>query len=312
MTHGLGYVKNNEDRLFSFHYDYKQTWDHKFNMQGLRAPGTYVKMLANLKDEREKECILTILKYVVSVNIASKNQIARYLTLFGFDVTNLEDKLNDMIEKRLLNMFALAAVPLPEIPEDALRFYCLDMGGKEILNHFGRNELLDWLSINSVRSTELVNKYLTTNEFQLALLSKLRSAVSYFNSPVDLSIGTRFMRMSGEFRIQTGSIPRDYLLEVIRSYDVPLFFRNKSEKISELLNTRHVERYFKLPPTIILMAENDEQLLECAGLFYRMCGYDDFFLTSDLRINEGMGDHSFLRYDHNSETLEPVMIDEVL
>ena len=38
MTHGLDYVKNNEDRLFSFHYDYKQIWDHKFNMQGLRPP----------------------------------------------------------------------------------------------------------------------------------------------------------------------------------------------------------------------------------------------------------------------------------
>lgn len=256
--------------------------------------------------------MLLILKYVLSVNIASLDQIERFLDHCGVSSENVEDMLQNMYETRLLNVFCLAAIPLPEIPDDALKFYCLDLGGKEILNHFGKNDLLDWLSINSVRSTELVNKYLTTNEFQLALLNEFRGALHYFNSPVDLSIGNRFMRMSAEYRIQTGSVPRDFLLEVVRYYDLPLFFRGKAEKINDFLNGRHVERYFKIPPTIVLLTENDEQCLESADLFHRMCGYDDVILTTDLRVNAGLGDDTFLRYDPGNETLVPVGISNAL
>lgn len=312
LNEHLGYIKDDGNRTFSFHYEYRQTWDHKFNMQGMRAPGTYVKNFLRIKDEAESDCMLLILKYVLSANIATADQIARYIEFFGFKVEDLDAKLCEMVGGRLLNMFCLASTPLPEVPDDSLKFYCLDFGGKEILNHFGKNDLLDWLSINSIRSTELVNKYLTTNEFQISLLDAYRSAVQYFNSPVDLSIGSRFMRMSGEFRLQEGAVPRDFLLEVVRKDDLPLLFRNKCEKINELFKGKHIERYFSEPPTLIFMAENKEDAQEAAEIFHRMCSYDRFYLTTDAGIVDGMNDESFLRYLPVSQEIISIKVRDVL
>lgn len=301
------YIKQDTNQAFSINYDYKQSWHHPFNMQGVKPDYVYVKNFLDIRNERNADITIEILRFVLKFNFATTQQIDRHLQAKGFLTSDLSSILDGFLSSRILNMFTLARHPLPEVPADALKCYCLDFGGKHLLTHYGTEDVLDWVSTNAARGTELITKYLITTQFYLALQEAVPETLSYFNSFENFNIGRRDMQVSACFEIMSGHTPRTFILESIRKYDLPSSFQRKAEKFDALYSQKYIERYFRLNPVILLLAENDQEALEAADIFYRNTKNDQFRMLTDERIQNGFHEESFLKYNPEENKVTPVV-----
>lgn len=297
------YIKKSEDGNFSFNYDFKQTWHHKFNMQGVKPEHVYIKNFMDRRNEKNADLQLSLLKFILKVCFATENQIKSYLSSQGFPLEDIDKTLEMFLHQRIINMFIISKYPLNEIPEDALKCYSLDFGGKYILSHYGTEDVLSWISTNAVRGVEYITKYLTTTQFYLALLNSVPENIRYFESFANFNIGKRDVQTNAKFEIMSGHTPRGFILEVVRKYDIPSGIQKKSEKLNVLMSEGYIEKYFSINPVVILLAENDKMALEVADIYYRNTNSTQFRLLTDIRIKNGFDDKSFMKYDPNKKTL---------
>ena len=297
------YVKNQLDGEFSFNYDFKQTWHHKFNMQGVKPDYVYIKNFMDNKNQKNMDLQLALLKFILKVCFATEGQIITYLTYKGFNEDDVIKTLNFFLTSRILNMFIVSKYPLDKIPEDALKCYSLDFGGKHLLSHYGTEDVLDWTSTNAVRGVEYITKYLTTTQFYIALLKSVPDNLRYFESFANFNMGNKNVQVNAKFEIMNGYTSRGFILEVVRKYDVPSGFQRKAEKLNALFSENHIDKYFKVQPVILLIVENDRLALETADIFHRNVGSNQFRLLTDKRIKNGFDEKSFMRYDSNEEKL---------
>jgi len=266
-------------------------------MQGVKPDYVYIKNFIDKKNEKSMDIYLALLKFILKICFATEKQIKTYLKYKGFDTTDIEKLLDYLLQSRVLNMFAISKFPLFEIPEDALRCYCLDFGGKHILSHYDTDDILSWTSTNAVRGVEYVTKYLMTTQFYLSLVGSVPDNIYYFDSFDNFNIGKRDVQVNAKFEIMNGHTPRGFILEVVRKYDIPSSFQKKVEKLNVLFEEKHIDRYFKIRPVILLLAENDKMALEVADIFFRNTNNDQFRILTDARIKDGFNARSFMKYD---------------
>lgn len=306
MNPNTVYVKKNQDMQFCFQYDYKQTWHHSFNIYGVRPAYVYVKNFADSRNIHHADVSVALLRFLLNVSFATKSQIFEYLNLLNISTEEAEPLLERFLESRVLNAFILSRYPLDHIPEDALLFYCLDFGGKHLLSHYGQADLVEWTSVKAIRGVEYISKYLITNQFYLTVLKSVQKDLVYFDSFVNFNIGKKDMQVSAAFQIKNGHTKRDFVLEVIRDYDLPLAFQRKAEKIDALLNHKYIRKYYQLDPVFLLLTDNDKAALECGEIYYRNTNSDQFRLLTLARIAEGFNDESFLKFNPESNTITSV------
>ena len=288
------YVTEEEGKLLSINYDYKQVWHHK----GKRNIAEYVIIKDfERKDDIEKKIALEILVFMRDFCFATKEQLETLLTHKELPTDNLDAMLETFVSSRIANFFIMAKYDTGTIPDDAFRIYCLDCGGVYILSHFSTTDCVSWVSTDSVRSAELVVKYLTTNKFYLELLRARGKDLSFFKPIHTVNIGRRDMRFSGEFQVMQGYTPHTFILESVRSYDLPVMFSKKvHEQISTFIMQKHWEKYYKMPPTFIFIAENEQDALQIAEIFYRCLKYDQFRIITDDVLKAGFDNVIVYKY----------------
>jgi hypothetical protein len=272
-------------------------------MQGVKPEHVYIKNFMDRRNEKNADLQLSLLKFILKVCFATENQIKSYLSSQGFPLEDIDKTLEMFLHQRIINMFIISKYPLNEIPEDALKCYSLDFGGKYILSHYGTEDVLSWTSTNAVRGVEYITKYLTTTQFYLALLNSVPENIRYFESFANFNIGKRDVQTNAKFEIMSGHTPRGFILEVVRKYDIPSGIQKKSEKLNVLMSEGYIEKYFSINPVVILLAENDKMALEVADIYYRNTNSTQFRLLTDIRIKNGFDDKSFMKYDPNKKTL---------
>lgn len=301
------YISAEEGQRFSFPYDWKQTFEHPFEMSRAVNEAQIVKTY--VLEEADRQIGLEILKLLYDFTFATRDQLERLLQIKGLaEVDRLDDLLQRYLERRLLNRFTLSAYTMDTIPDDAFVIYCLDHGSRHILNHFYRDDAgVTWKSTNSYRSAEQAAKYLVTNEFYLSLMGVKKDDLAFFQPTVNYSIRTRDIRMSGMFRIMKGATPVEFILEVVRDGDLPTYWTKKvGEQISPFLMNRFWKRYFRLEPTFIFLAENLDQALELSEIFQRGTGSDKFRITTDTELSGGIDKATFFKYDEPGHRMLPV------
>lgn len=293
------YVTAEEGRQFSINYDYKQVFHHKMKM-GI-AEYVVIKEFSS-KDDLTRKMSLEIMVFLRDFCFATEEQLAELLQMKGFDPSKLPGLLRTYVNSRCLNYFTLAQYDMDEIPEDAFKVYCLDHGGVSILTHFSSTDCVSWLSTDCVRGPELVVKYLNTNQFYLELLKARGEDLRFFKPLHTVTIGRRDMRFSAEFQIMQGYTPHTFILESVRSYDIPVAFTKKvSEQISVFMGQKYWEKYYNMPPTYIFLAENEADAKEIAEIFYRRLGYDQFRIMLDDMVRQGFDNVILYKYVPGTE-----------
>lgn len=304
MENKRNYITAEEGRIFSFPYDWKQTFAHPFEMSRAANEAQIVKTFVAEEDDRQIG--LEVLKLLYDFTFATRNQLERLLQIKGLDEADrLDDLLARYLDRRLLNRFTLSSYILESIPDDAFVIYCLDHGARHILSHFYQDDIgVTWKSTNSCRSAEQVAKYLVTNEFYLSLMGVKRETLAFFSPTVDYSIRprdatrSRDIRLSAAFRIMRDKTPVDFILEVVRCSDIPTYWTKKvNSQLMPFIQDRFWSRYFRLEPTFIFLAENLDQALELSEIFQRGTASERFRITTDKDLSDGIDKATFYKYD---------------
>jgi hypothetical protein len=299
----IEYVKIDKANIYNFDSKYNQAWHHSFNMQGVRPAYVYIKNFMDRRNAENIDLAIDMLRFILNFTFVTKKQIEDYLETKGYYIKKVEDLIDYYIKARILNKFALSTSPLQTIPEDALVCYCLDFGGKHILSHYGKDDLIEWTSVNAARSVELVVKYLTTTNFYLSLLKSKGEDLTYFDGFKNFELKKGNMQTSAVFQIKNNHNKRDFIFDVVKGYDIPVNAQNKSHKYYEFYSSEMVKKYFKVDPVILFLAENDEVAFEFAEIFYRFTENKHFRLMTDKRIANGFNERSFLKYDPEKEKM---------
>jgi hypothetical protein len=111
------------------------------------------------------------------------------------------------------------------------------------------------------------------------------------------------LQVSAVFQIKNNHDKRDFILDVYKGYDIPINVQDKSQRYFELYKSKLIEKYYKIEPVILFLAENDEVALEVSDIFYRFTENKHFRLMTDKRIEKGFTDKSFLKYKVDDEKL---------
>jgi hypothetical protein len=302
MENNNSYIKN-DNKDFNFDPQFKQSWHHSFNMQGVRPSYVYVKNFMDRRNTQNVDITIELLRFVLNFTFATKEQILNFLEMKGYYTGNVEELLEYFIKSRILNKFALAKEPLQQVPEDAFVCYCLDFGGKHLLSHYGKDDLIEWTSVNAARSVELISKYLSTTNFYLTLLKNKKDDLVYFESFKTFDLKKKNLQVSAVFQIKNNHDKRDFILDVYKGHDIPINVQDKSQRYFELYKSKLIEKYYKIEPVILFLAENDEVALEVSDIFYRFTENKHFRLMTDKRIEKGFTDKSFLKYKVDDEKL---------
>lgn len=313
MDYKRNFITAEEGQRFSFPYDWKQTFAHPFEMSRAANEAQIVKTY--VAEEADRQIGLEVLKLLFEFTFATRDQLERLLRIKGMEeVDRLDDLLTRYLDRRLLNRFTLSSYTLGSIPDDAFVIYCLDHGARHILSHFYQDDIgVTWKSTNSYRSAEQVAKYLVTNEFYLSLMGVKRDLLAFFSPTVDYSIRpressrSRDIRMSAAFRIMRGATPVDFILEAVRSSDIPTYWTKKvNSQLMPFIRDRFWSRYFRLEPTFIFLAEKLDQALELSEIFQRGTGSDKFRVTTDKDLSGGIDKATFYKYEAASGVMMPV------
>lgn len=303
------YLTQTDGNVLSFPYDWKQTFAHPFEMSRVSNEAQTVKQFVASGEERQVGIEILIL--LLTYTFATCSQIERLLAAKGLSVSQdqLADLLNRYLEQRLINKFTLSSFPMDHIPDDAFVIYCLDHASRHILSHFYKDDVaVTWKSTNSLRSSELVSKYLATNEFYLTLLTARGDELSAFQPTVDFTLRSRDIRLSATFTVMDGATPRDYLLEVVRKSDLPVLWRKKTnEQLAPFVLDKFWSRYFRLEPVMLFLAEDLKQAEDVAAIYHLRTESLNFRITTDEELLKGPQGAKFYKYEPNAaKSLVPV------
>lgn len=298
------YVTEEEGKRLSFNYSFKQS----FYRDPKRSHGMpeYIVVSEFMKsDDTHRQVGLEILTYLRQFCFATRDMLGTMLATKGLEVSILDEILELYVDKYLINFFTIAKYDMGEVPPDAMKIYCLDSGAVFILTHFSTTDSISWLSSDNIRSVELVTKYLATGLFASTLVQNKGKAVNTFIPVFDASIGKRMIRFSATFTVMNGFTPLNYVLETVRSYDLPGPWMKKcGEQISVFSNGRHWQKYFDQEPGYVLLCESEEVALEAATILARGMDQQEIRLITDDYFN---GDpNSVFEFDRENKKLVPI------
>jgi len=305
------YVTEKEGRTLNINYDYVQSWAHEFSIYRTRNESLMIRYF--LESSREEQKLgIELLIFLSKFWFATKEHMVQLLHMKGLKTQLLEKVLEEYVSNRILNCFTLAQFPLDEIPDDAFRVYCLDHGAKFILTHFYREDFVHWQTTDNNRGTEQIVKCLSTCRFYLSLLAAKREDLRIFEPIFDVSIGRREARFSANFEIAKGTQTRKFILESVRAYDLPTYWRKKvAEQVAPFISNKFWRQTFTEEPVFILLAETMENAIEAADIFYRRTMSSNFRVTTDVDVAKGIDKARFYKYmpkenDAGIGTLSPV------
>ena len=106
--------------------------------------------------------------------------------------------------------------------------------------------------------SEIVSKRLIVTQFYIQLQKTLGNRLVHFKPEPDFRSGKKTIIPSFDFSIRDGVLVRNYVGEVVREFDFPIDFREKSAKLEQLLSTNAWKKYYydaDEPPVLFVFAE---------------------------------------------------------
>jgi len=293
---GKNYVTATVGKKLSFNYDYKQVFHHEFSAPKTMSCDLIVKTFRDAKYAHLQVLGLEVLKFLKEFCFATREQIEANLKIKKVDMSCLDELMDWYLSLRIINYFTFAKFDIGEVPEDAFCIFCLDHGARGILTHYSNSDHWNWFSSDNFRSTELVIKYLSTTEVYLQTLKTKRDELKFFEPLYDVNIGKRSIRFSAGFRIMNGFTPRDFILESVRNYDLPIGWQKKVDQQIAPFVEHHWKKYYETLPVFIFLVEDEAQALEVAEIYYRRTESNQFRIITDQEVKKGFNKAVFLKY----------------
>lgn len=300
----------------------KYVFDTKLSQEFKNKPTTLVdeKNIIKLRSEKHiSDLDMLITQFLFKYRFATEDMLFQLIQPTSKSLEDFRKDLSKLIKHRIINACALIdksdcgpGIRL-EIPYDALLIYCLDIGGRVLVNHFHNADTTGWYTTENMRGAEKIEKDLVTNSFYLSLLKDCKfveNEDNYFKLNPGLTLGKTKVVPSFEMRIMVKDDFRYYVGDVVRRFEFPMEFREHLSKLDSIMVTNAWKKYFyniEKAPTIFFICEDDVHALEVAKMIVGISSFDittGFRLTTDERIKKGLGSKgAFLAYDSDKDVL---------
>jgi len=294
------YIKHQEGVL-SIPADLKQTFENKFTLN--IGKNEIIKMRNNnVITDRD----IKIAKFLFQFKFATVEQIYKLLNEDATKV-NLKNRLDKLVKYRILNKFKLGAFEIELSVPDALEIYCLDLGGRYLLAQYSNEDTSDWLSIVNMKSSEIIAKNLATTEFFLRMLDTCPGKLSHYKVEPELRVGKKNIIPSFEMGMKVNGQMKYFIGEIVRDYDLPIYFRDRILKLESLLTTNAWKKYYydtDSAPILFVIADSDMNALE-SGKIISTSEIKNFRLTTDERMQRPLYQTgAFLKYLEEQDLLQ--------
>lgn len=299
----MSYLKNT-DEIFVIPPDHRQTFENQFVLSVGQKEIVKMKMRGDLT-ERD----LKIAKFLFQFTFATSSQIHAILNDES-SLQSVEKRLDTLVKYRVINRFMLGPFESQKIASDAFYIYCLDLGGRYLLDNYSNEDTSDWYTTVNMKTSEIISKSLMSTEFYVRLLQTLPDQLIHFKKEPELRIGKKNIVPSFEFSLRIGHQNRYYIGEVVREYDFPIHFREKAEKLEDLLTTNGWKKYYyeaDNEPVLLVFADSDLTARDAGRLLVNSTKIEKFRLSTDERAQKELGSQgAFMRYLTDADLLQEV------
>ena len=285
--------------------DLKQTFANKFTLTISQNQIIKMKNDGVLTDRD-----LAIAKFLFQFKFATLDQVYRFLKENNKKVS-LENRLNKLVQYRVLNKFMLGEFELDEIEKDALDIYCLDLGGRYLLSNYSNLDTNNWYTTVNMKTSELISINLLNIEFFLKLLDSIPEKIEYFKTEPEYKVGKTTIIPAFELAINENGRLVFFIGEVFRGWDTFIDTRERIKGLESVLCTNAWKKYFigNNPPVLLIFTENDEFAKNLGAMFVSMSEDINFRITTDERLSKGIdGKDTFLKFEEKDDN---VLIKEV-
>lgn len=293
-----------EEAVDKIPLDLKQTFQNEFTLQ--IGKHEIIKMRNNdVITDRD----MKIIKFLFNFKFATISQIYELLGE-NQEKPTIKNRLDKLVSYRLLNKFALSESKMDSIPEDALQIYCLDLGSKYLLANYSNEDMTDWFTTVNMKSSEVIFKSIVAVNIYVQMKRAMgENLISFKVDPV-YGMNKQNVSPSFEMILKIGGLYKYFIGEVVRDFDYPIYFREKTMKFQEFLSTNAWKKHFpdaETPPVFLLFAESDALAVDVAKMIADMTEIQAFRLSTDERIKRPLHElGAFLKYVPEKKGLQEV------
>lgn len=286
-------AQNELDNKVEYLHDYKMP----FVLYGFDKPDMINKKNRYNKDAIEEMLIngiinerdMSIVKFLMDCRFACTNQIYRFLynnsKTYGSNHRSLSRRLKKLIEYRIINGFT--------IKDGKMMVYCLDVGGKQILDKENNKKSKDWTQNDVHKGWNIIGKALVSTEIYVRAKDKYLDSQIEFDASSYIK-GDKYSKDSKQvvfnMRLKDKDNKLNFLGEVYRKDDVEHAFDKRMGAIEEYLANDLWVNDFKEygRPKVVIVVESEERLLwvtEKLSSSYPNV-MKDYIITTDSRLSE--------------------------
>lgn len=270
------YIKNTLD-FREIPENYKQIFQNSFSNNIAKNELIRMKNEGKITDRD-----LEILKFLFKFRSATLYQIIRYLGE-GTSETGIRSRLEKLIQYRVVNKFMLSETGEGTIQGDALVIYCLDIGGKYILKNYSSEDTIDWSIADNMKTSGNVSRELITTDFYLRVLKECPEKIIFFNPFPELRNGRSAVIPSFEMCLKVEDSEKYFIGEIVRNYDLPENYRQKSIKLEKILITNAWKKYYldtEKPPVLFLFVDTVESAIKVGNITNSVTRIDAYRLST--------------------------------
>lgn len=258
---------------------------------------------------------IEIVSFLFEFTMASLDQ----LQLFEEDEEKLKRTLDKLVRLRILNKFCLVENERT-FKDDAYLIYCIDKGGAELLEHYKEGEDFKNFRIEKIVQPSLkVWKLLMVVDFYIRLLESCPNKLKMFQVQPTVFLGKHKLVPHFALCVEHNNDDKYFVGDIVFANDMsPLAkrserFAEKLIQLESLLCTNVYKKSFGMetPPTLLIIAEDDETLSRAAELVSTSSipTATQFRLTTPEKLKKELGEKGvFYAYKNDKLTSSPNQI----
>lgn len=286
-------------RPFNIKKGLKQTFEHDFSHKNISKMAIIKMKNSDILTNRD----LKIAEFLFKVRFATLNQIHRYLFDKG-KKSNLKARLDKLVEYNVINRFVFCDDD--RNVKETMQIYCLDIGGRLLLENYSTTDTTEWYSINNMKASNIIGKNLLITEWYIRLIETIPEKLVAFLIEPQLMCSKVLLKPEATFSIKNGEEGRvHFIVDVIRKEDINEEFQKRVERYESILDTNAWKKYFKNSyesPTLLILTEEEKNIPEIAQVIYDFTNLKKVRYSTDQRILKPLNESGiFLKFDPESE-----------
>lgn len=261
---------------------------------------------------------MTLIKFIHDMVIVTAEQIERFCKIK--DITEGLKRTENLITSAVLNKFFLTdeVKYTGVLPDDIRMFYCLQDGGRILLEKYREMDLVDWTQAKNCMSSRGIHKTLINTELYLEMLSIKEKFFSFEKTPYFPMSSSTTLRAGASFGLKTENGNVYLLSDCIKKNEDIASLKERFRRYETLIKTRRWKRFYHESfkrPVVCFIVDSDvfalavgREISETApNLLNYIC-----FTTPERLLRGIQNENSALEYDANSDALLECGILEIL